>query len=300
MISAAKPPAVEASKKGLLASADEGVTVQKERDSGGPLEALRVSEDFDGIVCDLDGVVYRGDGVIPGAPQAIARLRERGVHIVFCTNNSRLTLGQYVDKLARMGVSSVPEDVVTSGVVTSEVLARRGYKGATAMVVGDQGIRENLGDIGVRIHDGGGEQPGIDIVVVGWDVDFNYAKMRRAAAAVRGGAALIATNGDATFPAADELWPGAGAILASIEVASGRRAEIMGKPNTPMMEAAARRLEDAGSIAVVGDRPDSDLAGGEAMGWATILVLSGVVDAAEAAALDPQPDLIVESLADLG
>jgi 4-nitrophenyl phosphatase len=136
-------------------------------------------------------------------------------------------------------------------------------------------------------------------VVVGWDGAFDYSRMRAACLAVRAGAELIATNSDATFPAPDGLWPGAGAILASIEVSSGRRAEVLGKPHAPMMDAAARRLEGCERIAIVGDRADTDLAGGISRGWKTILVTSGVTTPEEALALDPQPDLILGSLAEL-
>jgi 4-nitrophenyl phosphatase len=123
--------------------------------------------------------------------------------------------------------------------------------------------------------------------------------MRIASSAVRAGALFIATNEDATFPAADGLWPGAGAILASIERASGRRAEVMGKPHLPMMESAARRLGRRSGVAMVGDRNDTDLEGARSLGWMTILVLSGVTSGTEAARLSPAPDLILDSLGSL-
>jgi ribonucleotide monophosphatase NagD (HAD superfamily) len=123
--------------------------------------------------------------------------------------------------------------------------------------------------------------------------------MRRATLAVRAGAQLVATNDDASFPAPDGLWPGAGAILASIEVASGARAEVMGKPHPPMMDAVARRLDGCRDIAIVGDRPQTDLRGGIARGWTTILVTSGVVSPEDAPKVDPPPDAVLGSIADL-
>lgn len=258
-----------------------------------------ISSSFDALMCDLDGVIYRGDRLIEGAPQAIERLRERGVKVIFCTNNSRSTVDEYVAKLAGFGIEAVGDDVLTSGVVTSEVLAAQGFSGKTAIVIGDRGVRDGLTSIGVVLND---DPASIcaDAVVVGWDVDFDYRTMRRVSSAVRDGAKLFATNRDSTFPAPEGLWPGAGAILASIEVASGRAAEIVGKPYPPMMEAVARRMSGARRIAAVGDRADSDLAGAVSMGWATILVLSGVTTRCEADVLQPPPDLVVESLADLG
>ena len=263
-----------------------------------PLEPASVSAHFDGLVCDLDGVIYRGDQVLPGAPEAIRRLRARGVRVVFCTNNSRYTVDEYVHKLNSFGVTVNRDDIISSGIVTAEELIRRGFVGASAMVVGGHGIEKALIQAGIDV--GVEDRASWDIVVVGWDRSFDYTAMARAATAVRAGALFIATNSDATFPAPRGLWPGAGAVLASIEVASGRKAEVMGKPRAPMMNAVARRLRGARSIAVVGDRPDSDLEGGRARGWHTILVLSGVTGPDEAGALDPQPDLTTASLADLG
>ena len=253
---------------------------------------------LDALVSDMDGVVYRGDEPIPGVGEAVARWRESGRKIVFCTNNSHFTVAEYVAKLERVGIPAVESDVVSSGAVLAEVLAERGAAGKRAMAVGAQGLRAALAAAGVVIDDGDSVE-GIDYVVVGWDGRFDYRKMRRACLAVRAGAELIATNSDATFPAPDGLWPGAGAILASIEVSSGRRAEVLGKPHAPMMEAAARRLAGCKHIGIVGDRADTDLAGGVARGWTTILVTSGVTTPAEAHLVEPRPDVILPSLAAL-
>jgi HAD superfamily hydrolase (TIGR01450 family) len=252
--------------------------------------------DFDGLVCDLDGVVYTGDQAIPGAPEAIAAMRAGGVSIVFCTNNSRSTAAQYQAKLAGLGVEASGRDILTSATVTAEELARRGRSGATAMVVGGDGVIAALDENGIRLG-APDEQP--DVVVVGLDLDFTYDTMRRAALAVRAGAEFIATNDDAALPTPNGLWPGAGAIVASIETASDSSAEVMGKPHSPMMEAAARRLAGCERIAVVGDRPETDLAGGAARGWTTILVTSGVTAPDQAPHVTPRPDVVVADLAEL-
>ncbi|HWL64830.1 MAG TPA: HAD-IIA family hydrolase [Actinomycetota bacterium] len=254
---------------------------------------------LDGLVCDLDGVVYRGDEPVPGAAEAIENLRQRGIRVVFCTNNSRSTVGQYVDKLAGVGVPAEPDEIVTSAIVTAEVLKERGFAGKTAIVVGGDGLTEALGDVCVSVK----SDPDVtkaDLVVVGWDPSFDYAILTRAANAVRSGAILIASNEDATFPSPEGLLPGAGAMVAAIERASGRRAEVMGKPHPPMMKVVADRLHGCKSIAIVGDRPDTDLAGARAMGWTSILVLSGVTTPADAEHVTPVPDLVLDSLAELG
>ncbi|MGH2754473.1 MAG: HAD-IIA family hydrolase [Actinomycetota bacterium] len=253
---------------------------------------------FDALVCDMDGVIYRGDEPIPGSVHAVERMRDSGTRILFFTNNSRSTVQQYIVKLERLGIPVEPPDILTSAVVTGEVLHERGWAGRTVFVVGGEGVRAAVDEAGLEIvpDDKGRES---EVVVVGWDPDFTYARMREAALALRAGAALIATNDDASFPAPDGLWPGAGAVLASIETASGVRAEVMGKPNRPMMDAAARRLRGHDRIAVVGDRPDTDLAGGDVMGWTTILVLSGVTSRDALDSVRPVPDVVIDRLADL-
>lgn len=250
---------------------------------------------LDGLVCDLDGVIYRGRQPVASSALAIAELRSAGVKVVFATNNATRTVEQYVERLREAGIEAAPEDVVTSAVVTAEEMAARGWSSGTAFLVGGAGIRVALEAVGIELVDGERGRRA-DAVVVSGTPDFTYDAMRTAAIAVRAGARFLATNDDPTFPAADGLWPGAGAVLAGIEVAAGRRAEVMGKPHRPMMVAAGRRLAGRTSIAVVGDQPSTDLAGARLMGWATVLVLSGVTDEAAASALDPPPDLVVPTL----
>lgn len=238
--------------------------------------------------------MYVADEPIPGAIEKVRDLRERGVRVVFCTNNSRPTIAEYVAKLGKMGLDVAPDDIVTSSVVTGEVLGQSNT-GGTAMVIGGAGVSEALEGAGIEVVDPPSIE--VDLVVVGWDLDYTYDKMKRATLAITKGARLIATNDDAAYPAPDGLWPGTGAIVASIERATGVTAEVMGKPHEPMMDAVARRVEGCEHIAMVGDRPETDLAGGAARGWTTILVLSGVTTSPDG--VEPIPDVVVESLADL-
>ena len=256
------------------------------------------SLEIDALVCDLDGVIFRGAQPIPGAADAVERLRKQGVRFLFATNNATRTVEQYREKLSSIGVAASDGELITSAIVTVEEIVRRGWSDRSVFLIGGAGIRAALLDAGFDLLDG---MPARDaeVVIVSGDPDFSYDSLRTAAFAVRKGAAFLATNDDTTFPASDGLWPGAGALIAGVEVASGRPAEVMGKPHPPMMEAIARRLEGAGRIAVVGDQPQTDLAGAQLMGWTTILVLSGVTTAEEATALVPKPDLVLDSLADL-
>lgn len=256
-----------------------------------------LNESIDALVCDLDGVVYRGSQQIPGSIEALTRWRESGRRFLLCTNNSASTDEGYLTKLAEMGLPCTTDEILTSASVTRDILLERGVSGS-AYVVGGAGVVAAASAAGLEVlAEGSFETP--SVVLVGWDRGFTWDKMRLAATAVRDGAMLIATNSDATFPAPDGLWPGAGAILASIETASGVKAEVMGKPHLPMMEVAAKRLKGSAGIAMVGDRNDTDLDGARLMGWTTILTLSGVTDRSQAAQISPAPDLILESLADL-
>ena len=178
--------------------------------------------DFDGIVCDMDGVVYRGDEPIPGSIEAVRALHDRGVRLLFCTNNSRDTVATYTQKLHRLGLETDERDILTSAVVTRDVLGRRGLVGKHALVVGGPGLREAVVAAGLSvIPDTEGRSA--DVVAVGLDPEFTYLRMKEAALAVRSGALLVASNDDASFPAPDGLWPGAGAVLAAIVTATGSR-----------------------------------------------------------------------------
>jgi 4-nitrophenyl phosphatase len=251
-------------------------------------------KDVDAVVCDLDGVVYRGGKPIEGSPEAIRTLRASGLRVLFCTNNALPMVGDFTTKLGGMGVPCSVDDIVTSSVVAAEVIARD-HPGATVLVVGGPGLREAVAKHGLSVV-GSGKA---DAVVAGLDPTFDYDAMTTAASAVRAGAPFYATNDDASYPAEDGLRPGAGAIVAAIEVASGAKPVVLGKPNRPMMEAVVRRLPEGARVAMVGDRPETDLGGAHAMGWRTILVLTGVTSRDEAKALERAPDAIVERLASL-
>ena len=256
-----------------------------------------VSE-IDAVVCDLDGVLYRGHEPILGAADAIGALQARGLEVVFATNNATRSVSDYVDRLATMGIEAAPDDIVTSSVVTTEEVLLRGWADRSFFVIGSPNMRSSLESVGVKVVDGP-EGRAAEVVLVSADPNFSYDAMRTAVFALAAGADFIASNADPTFPASDGLWPGAGALLAGIELASGRRAEVMGKPHPPMMSALQRRLDGRAGVAVIGDQDVTDLAGARAVGWTTVLVLSGVTDEEQGRALDPAPDVIVPTIATL-
>ncbi len=236
-----------------------------------------LADRYDCFLLDLDGVLYRADDPIAGAGDVTAWLREQGKRLAFVTNNSSKTPQQVADKLDRMGIEASPGEVVTSALSTASLLARWGVR--RAYVIGETGIRSALEDAGIEIVDGGADHA--DAVVVGWDRGVTYDRLREAALLVQRGARLVATNGDASYPAPDGKWPGAGAILAAITTTIGRPADAeVGKPHRPLFESA---LEQAGGgrPLVVGDRIDTDIAGAAALGWDSLLVLTGVATPAD-------------------
>ncbi len=246
----------------------------------------------DAVLLDLDGVVYRGDRVLPGVPEAVHAIRER-VPILFLTNNSGRTPQDVADRLRAMGVPAQAEEVLTSALATAAMLRREGHSGLTAFVIGERGIREALAGAGVRIVDGHADRA--DLVVVGWDRTADYAKLRTAALLVQRGARLIATNPDTSYPAPDGLWPGAGALLAAVTTTTGADPQIVGKPMRPMFDAA---LEATGARdpLMVGDRLDTDVSGAAALGWETLLVFSGASGPRDLTSAEALPTYVGEGL----
>lgn len=248
------------------------------------------------FLLDLDGVIYRGDEPVPEAAEAVAGLRDLGRRVVFLTNNSARTPGQVAAKLETAGVPAPPEDVVTSAQATAVVVeaAATDAGARTAYVVGERGIREALEGRGIEVLDGDPAEAGF--VVVGWDRRADYERLRTASVLVRRGARLVATNDDPSYPApGGELWPGAGALLAAVETASGRRAEVVGKPHRPLFDAAVARA-GGGPALVVGDRIETDIAGAGAAGLDAALVLSGAAARADVLDHDAVPRYLMDDL----
>lgn len=253
-----------------------------------------LAERYDCILFDLDGVLYRGDDAVPAAPPTLAELRARGIRLVFLTNNSARTPEQVAEKLREIGIEADPVEVVTSALATAELLAERG--GGRAFVIGQDGLREALVGAGLEVL--GGEPETADLVVVGFDGRATYAKLKTACLLVQRGAKLVATNADGSYPAANGLWPGAGALLSVITTTTGAEPEVVGKPFAPLFEAALRR-GGGGRPLVVGDRLDTDIDGAARLGWDTMLVLTGVSGRADVEATGIRPTLIADDVAGL-
>jgi 4-nitrophenyl phosphatase len=249
-----------------------------------------------GIVLDLDGVVYRGLRPLPGALEFLAALRRRGVPFVFATNNSAHGVGDYVNRLERMGIVVSPEQIVTSAVCAAEYLRNRTDAPDEVFVIGGPGLRAALTEAGFALTDA----PTAGAVVVGLDVELTYARLRDACTAIRRGALFVATNRDANLPVEDGMWPGSGAIVAAIETATGKAPVVLGKPEPPLFETALRRLGTlAPQTLMVGDQIATDIVGAARVGMSTALVLSGVSGAEDPASCPVRPNIVVRDLHEL-
>jgi glycerol 3-phosphatase-2 len=256
-----------------------------------------VTTDRPVVCCDLDGVVWRGEERIPGAPEAIAQLRAAGMRVGFVSNNSSLPVSDVTDKLAAAGVPASPDDVMTSAGAAATLLASTLEPGAPVLACAGPGVVEALTAAGLRPV----RRAPADAVVVGLHRAFDFDELDRASAAVRDGAHFVATNLDATYPVAGGMIPGSGAIAAAVATAAGRVPEVAGKPESAMVELVRTRLGRTG--VVVGDRPSTDGAFADALGWPFALVLSGVTRreavAGGEAIPEPPPPFVADDLAAL-
>lgn len=271
---------------------------------------MALADQFDGLLIDLDGVVWIGRDPIPGSPEALNALLEQGKEVCFVTNNPSRPPERYAERLRGMGVEVGPERIVTAGMVVARMAGEAAGSGG-AFVIGASALKEMVAAAGPSLLEGEAGREAA-VVVVSGHRGFDYEELLTAKLALDRGAALVATSHDPTMPMPGGDWPGTGAVLAAVETASGRRAEIGGKPERHLFE-MAREAIGRGSfvageatkeprdsrVAMVGDRIASDIDGGRAAGLATVLVLSGASTRAEAEAAEPPPDHVVENLAAL-
>ena len=259
---------------------------------------MALADRFDGFLVDLDGVVWIGREPVPGSPQALRTLLEGGKRVVFVTNNPGRPPAAYAERLGELGVEVGAEQIVTAGMVAARLAGEAAGPGGSAFVIGAPALKEMVAATGARLLEGE-EAWEADVVVVSGHRGFDYGELLASKRALDGGAALFATSHDPTMPYPGGEVPGTGAVLAAVEAASGRRAEIAGKPERHLFEMAMEALGECKSVAMIGDRVSSDIAGGKAAGLETILVLSGTTSREEAAAADPAPDFVLEDLAGL-
>ncbi|WP_455382285.1 HAD-IIA family hydrolase [Salinispira pacifica] len=247
-----------------------------------------------GIICDMDGVIYHGNRLLPGVREFLEWIRKTDKSFLFLTNSSERTPRELREKLARLGLDVGLEHFYTSALATAAFLSSQ-HPGGTAYVIGGNGLINALYEAGFAMND---VNP--DYVVVGETLSYTYDTITQAINLVEKGARLIGTNPDLTGPGERGIVPATGAIISPIELATGRRAYFVGKPNPLMMRQGLKRLgcrrEDA---IIVGDRMDTDIVAGIESEIDTILVLTGVTSLEEISRFPYRPRFVLGGVADM-
>lgn len=248
------------------------------------------------LILDMDGVVWKGDAPIGDLPAIFTRIRERGLKFVFATNNGTKTPEEYQKKLSELGVEIEPSQVVTSALGVAFMLAQKFPKGTRIFVIGEDGIRMALQDQGFEVVPVE-KAPEAQVFVMGIDRTISFAKVAEATLLVRAGIPFYTTNTDRTFPTTRGEIPGNGSWLSVITSATGVEPIVAGKPFPYLMELSLQRLgTKKEETLVVGDRLETDIAAGQAVGCPTAFVLSGVSTREEADAWQPRMDIVADSL----
>ena len=251
---------------------------------------------YRGWLFDLDGTVYLGERLIPGADAVIAAIRGAGRRVAFLSNKPLETRADYAAKLTRLGVPAAPDDVINSSLVLARYLRDRD-PGAPVFVIGEPPMRNEMAAHGFEVR----PDERVRWVVIAFDRTFDYAKLNVALQAVKGGARLIATNPDRTCPVEGGEIPDCAGMIAAVEAVTDRKVEtIVGKPSPIILEVALAALGvPASESVIVGDRIETDIMMGKRGGLATVLVLSGVTRPDDPRIDTLAPDHVVRSVADL-
>jgi len=261
-----------------------------------PAATVLLADRYDGLVADLDGVVYRGRRLLPGVAEALAELARRGVPVAFATNNAARTPQSLMEHLGALGVSVDVRSIVTSAQVAALVAAQQLSAGAAVLVIGGPGLQLAVEQEGLRPVTRADADP--QAVVQGFGPDLGWRELTQASYAVATGVPWIATNTDLTIPTEHGIAPGTGTFVAAVTAATGRTPEVVGKPAPALIEAAAARI-GASRPLVVGDRLDTDIAAAVAARMDSALVLTGVCQRTDLAAVptgDPLPTWVAADL----
>ena len=252
---------------------------------------------YRGYIFDLDGTVYLGENLIPGALQTISTLREQGGGVVFLSNKPLEPRENYAKKLTYLGIPTSADDVLNSSLVLIQYLLKE-MPSATVFVIGETPLLDEFAAAGISLSDKPEE---IDVVVASFDRTLDYRKLDIGYQALRLGARFFATNADQTCPVAGGEIPDAAAVIGALEGCSGRKVELVaGKPSSLMVEIVLERLGlEAKDCLMVGDRLETDMLMGKNAGMATALVLTGVTQRDDIPHSSVEPDVILESIVDI-
>jgi 4-nitrophenyl phosphatase len=245
------------------------------------------------LIMDMDGVLWRGNQPIGDLPSLFSKIGMLDLPFVLATNNATLSVQRYLDKFHNFGIQIEPWQVINSGQALGYTLKDQFPQGGPVYLIGEIGLQEALADFGFFP----GDDDHVLAVVAGLDRGITYEKLRKATLLIRKGIPFMGTNPDLTYPSPDGLIPGAGSILAALEASTGVRPTIAGKPQPAMFKLAIKRLKTTpNQTLAIGDRLDTDIAGAQAIGCRTALVLTGVSTYEQAQSWSPPLDLIAQDI----
>ena len=246
------------------------------------------------FICDMDGVIYHGNRLLPGVTAFVEYLQSRGKRYLFLTNSSERSPRELAQKLARLGLEVPPEHFYTSALATAAFLSAQS-PGCSVYAIGEPGLVNALYEAGITMND---VSP--DYVVIGESKSYTYDTMTKAIRLVLGGARLIGTNPDTTGPTETGLVPACGCLVAPVELATGCKAYYLGKPNPLMMRSALKRLgATREQTVIIGDRMDTDILAGIESEIDTVLVLTGVTAQADITRFPYRPRHVLSGVAEL-
>jgi 4-nitrophenyl phosphatase len=251
------------------------------------------------LILDMDGVLWKDTSPIGDLSGIFNHINDLGLRVALATNNSSRTVTQYIERLRGFGVTVEPEQIVTSSLALADLLSKRYPRGTGIYVIGEVGMHEALTEKGYSVLP---DDVGLEakVVAMGMDRKITFDKLKIATLLIRRGIPFFGTNPDRTFPTPEGLIPGAGALLASVVTATDVQPTVVGKPEPYMMEFSLERLGTRREeTLVVGDRLETDIAGGQAVGCPTALVLTGVTTRAMGEAWEPKVDIIAPDLTSL-
>jgi HAD superfamily hydrolase (TIGR01457 family) len=249
---------------------------------------------LEGFLIDLDGTIYLGDHIIPGAPEFISALRRKKKDFLFLSNNSSKSRASYKNKLSRLGIEVNQENILNSTVATADLLSAQ-FPHATVFPVGTPDFEAELISLGIKIS-----HSDADIVLLGFDTTLTYDKIRNASKLISEGAQFFATHGDVMCPTENGFIPDIGTFIPLFEKATGKSPTIIGKPYRPIIDSALTRLKIAPeSIGMVGDRLYTDIKMAKNFALTSILVLSGETKITDLSGSELSPDYVFRSVREI-